>query len=1506
MMCKLFRKVLSCVLVLGMLLTAQPTTLTTFAAKDADLPEKTGTRAIKSDVVKFSDISGHWAEEMVNKLLANNVVSGYGDQKFQPENKITREEACVLLCKYMKAAIPGGAGSKFSDMKGRWSAPYVNALVDKKIISGYPDGTFKPANQISREEFALILFRYLSTVKDMKDVPIAKSSDGVSNWAKESVGKLISLNIISGYADGSFKGSNSVSRAEVAKLITTADRVQDKPLLDVEPQKDENFDKKDKDANKKKDDKKTPGNSGSGGSSSGGSSSGTPAKPVTAKPMTVKAYTKLTDAMIRASLNNLLSSATVEVKQAANLTEVGATELVVEVMNGSSKKETVTIPVNVETSHALTVSPRVKMTNQPNEKTIQEVEDGIVLDWNRILAGAVSVNEHFLNKAKGYRGIEVISLPPAEEFARLGTKEIGYRIHFKDGSEREYVLETLTIVASNASEFMPDIEMITIKQGENLSIDLLKGAIKNLPPQIIVDEHSFQFRVLKKPTVQELNTVGNYEAKVRLVFGDATFKDVSIPVSVILKTVEPVMSKYIKKILTFEYEYACDILKRPESDFKTLLEKADYDLYVGLRDKVKNDLADPATEDAAALKYVNDMQVIRAKYMDGLKESEMQLLGACDIEVKKGTEIDLKKGIYVQGQYGGEYDITIVAVPGEVDTNIAGEYEIEYSLSERDNKIPAKEFVRKIKVVDGEPKNLTEFEKALYLAQDAFLDANAVRNEAFAELAEAIKAAKDVDTDASSVAEVEKRIAALLTAISRLEKTSPVDKALLVTAIQEGQTAYDDPKKDSMGKRELLAAVEEGRRINERSSATAAEVQKITQEIQNLAGQLIDDLIPPFLRVSTEIKAGVKEINILTEKGAAVKATVTNASGQKEVKEMIAASADVTIVLDNQLEDGDTLLITSTDKADNTAKSEYKLLMKLQTPTLEEGTILRAGMQEFKVEAEDNVDISVSCDTDSSLNVVSCMPASYGMGGYDITVSRTLKGGETVKIKAVAKAGTSTEGRPDSEVLSVVVEAPLQKLDTPVLVSGEATEGDGTISVSAENDVKIEVSSDTDPSFGAKKTQKFGANYIITFTRKLEANEKIKIKAVAELGSSTDGRPDSDFLVLTVAAKPVKTATPTFKDESAVFAGAPTIVLIAEQGSKISIKDKKYGDNLLNFTPPQANIAGGLAEYTCTIKPGLPLEKDQVIVITATATNKLESDPLEFTIPDVPGEPTPDIEILEPESIKAGTAEFRVKLKDSGYNLSCTATGSDIVFSIFVDNSSENIMLIRGDKALAGGEHLVIEGTGFGLEPVSIEFDVPAGAPQPKTFTAALEKDKIYSDYEKFTVNLTIDEMPAADKITVFEVIEGVERQITASNYTVSDKKIEFKSTTVKDKDGNRTIRIKIEGYGHADVIVKYNLKPTKKPVLLNGEIESSDQGPGSKVIKVRTDKNADITVFFIEDEDEGVEENITDKFNLTKEGEDVYVLTCNKSFRLGDIFVVYAKAGERKKSAPLKIKIDD
>lgn len=97
-----------------------------------------------------TDVAGADCEEEVARMEALGIIKGYEDGTFKPENTITRAEMAVIICKMVgisEATVAGNANvaSKFSDVKaGSWYAGYVNVAAGRGLISGFPDGTFRP------------------------------------------------------------------------------------------------------------------------------------------------------------------------------------------------------------------------------------------------------------------------------------------------------------------------------------------------------------------------------------------------------------------------------------------------------------------------------------------------------------------------------------------------------------------------------------------------------------------------------------------------------------------------------------------------------------------------------------------------------------------------------------------------------------------------------------------------------------------------------------------------------------------------------------------------------------------------------------------------------------------------------------------------------------------------------------------------------------------------------------------------------------------------------------------------------------------------------------------------------------------------------------------------------------------------------------------------------------------------------------------------------------------
>lgn len=171
--------------------------------------------------------SNHWAKSSIEEMQSRNIMSGYPDGSFKPDNYITREEVSKTIYAFAKSVnpdttndLPNSENSLFPDvLSDSWSSKYINWMSSERLSTGYPDGTYKPNNNISRAEFSTLMSNYLtSTGENWKNSEVI-FNDTDSNWAKEYINKMAGMNYINGYSDGSFKPDNSITRAEVSSIL---------------------------------------------------------------------------------------------------------------------------------------------------------------------------------------------------------------------------------------------------------------------------------------------------------------------------------------------------------------------------------------------------------------------------------------------------------------------------------------------------------------------------------------------------------------------------------------------------------------------------------------------------------------------------------------------------------------------------------------------------------------------------------------------------------------------------------------------------------------------------------------------------------------------------------------------------------------------------------------------------------------------------------------------------------------------------------------------------------------------------------------------------------------------------------------------------------------------------------------------------------------------------------------------------------------------------------------
>lgn len=176
----------------------------------------------------FEDVMpSHWAYDAVEKMAAKDVVKGYEDGNFYPDNQITREEFVKVLVNFFDF-VPSESEASFSDVDtSEWYAYYINTAVANGIIKGISEDQFGIGENISRQDMAVMLDRALSakemTLNEVNDKIDFEDSSSIAPYASNAVETLQKAGVINGYTDGSFRPYDNASRAEVCAMLSKID-----------------------------------------------------------------------------------------------------------------------------------------------------------------------------------------------------------------------------------------------------------------------------------------------------------------------------------------------------------------------------------------------------------------------------------------------------------------------------------------------------------------------------------------------------------------------------------------------------------------------------------------------------------------------------------------------------------------------------------------------------------------------------------------------------------------------------------------------------------------------------------------------------------------------------------------------------------------------------------------------------------------------------------------------------------------------------------------------------------------------------------------------------------------------------------------------------------------------------------------------------------------------------------------------------------------------------------
>ena len=175
-----------------------------------------------SAAAQFSDVQGHWAQSYIEQWAEKEVINGYPDGTFRPDQFITRAEVTKVLA--LAYEMPLDITSHgFSDVSGSaWYYTYVQACAEYEIVNGYPDGTFLPDAFITRSEAVKMVC--LAAGLSVKESGLEAKPDyaKIPDWARGYWNALYHAGVIDGYEDGTLRPEQNITRAELIKILCKA------------------------------------------------------------------------------------------------------------------------------------------------------------------------------------------------------------------------------------------------------------------------------------------------------------------------------------------------------------------------------------------------------------------------------------------------------------------------------------------------------------------------------------------------------------------------------------------------------------------------------------------------------------------------------------------------------------------------------------------------------------------------------------------------------------------------------------------------------------------------------------------------------------------------------------------------------------------------------------------------------------------------------------------------------------------------------------------------------------------------------------------------------------------------------------------------------------------------------------------------------------------------------------------------------------------------------------
>ncbi|MDF2836573.1 MAG: hypothetical protein K0Q63_2213, partial [Paenibacillus sp.] len=201
--------------------TPSPAPSPTPAPTESPSPPATASPShLPSEESSFTDTGHHWGREAIGDAAKRGIVTGYPDGSFRPDETMTRMQFAIMLARALKLDA-AAANMDFADRSDipSWAEGDIAAAVQAGILQGYEDGTLRPSAAINRAEMIVMLLRAYSKDGGLAGPPAFADSTDIPEWARSAVSTASAMGILEGRGANRFEPNAAATRAEAVTLL---------------------------------------------------------------------------------------------------------------------------------------------------------------------------------------------------------------------------------------------------------------------------------------------------------------------------------------------------------------------------------------------------------------------------------------------------------------------------------------------------------------------------------------------------------------------------------------------------------------------------------------------------------------------------------------------------------------------------------------------------------------------------------------------------------------------------------------------------------------------------------------------------------------------------------------------------------------------------------------------------------------------------------------------------------------------------------------------------------------------------------------------------------------------------------------------------------------------------------------------------------------------------------------------------------------------------------------